>query len=209
MGYCITSNHVHLLLHAEALETVADLMQLVEGSMAKCYNIRKGRRGAYWEGRYHATMIDSGSYVWDCLRYIDLNMVRAGCVRHPEEWEWCGYRELMGLRKRYCLIDADELLRQVTPDGRQHLAGFRADYAAHLARGIGDGAANRQSIWTESIAVGRNEFVNRISRQQIHRRELLMEEYRPANGTWILREAPVAYDAFSGSKNACKAVFSA
>jgi hypothetical protein len=35
------------------------------------------------------------------MRYIDLNMVRAGVVTHPSAWAWCGYEELVGERQRY------------------------------------------------------------------------------------------------------------
>ena len=102
LNYCITSNHVHLLLRVpEGTKAgVSRFMQSLEGDFAQYYNIRKKRKGAFWEDRYHAVMIDTGEYLWRCLRYIDLNMVRAGEVKHPVEWDWCGYRELLGHKKR-------------------------------------------------------------------------------------------------------------
>ncbi|MGE4344011.1 MAG: hypothetical protein AB7F20_06950 [Geoalkalibacter sp.] len=45
-----------------------------------------GRKGAFWEDRYHAAAIESGEHLLRCLVYIDLNMVRAGAVSHPQEW---------------------------------------------------------------------------------------------------------------------------
>jgi REP element-mobilizing transposase RayT len=97
LTYNITSNHVHLLAYAERLDQIATCMQQAGGQFARDYNRRKQRRGAYWEGRYHATMIDSGEYLWECLIYVELNMVRCGKVRHPREWAWSGYKELMGI----------------------------------------------------------------------------------------------------------------
>ncbi len=41
-------------------------------------------------------MIETGTHLSRCLFYIDLNMVRAGVVQHPEEWQHGGYRELDG-----------------------------------------------------------------------------------------------------------------
>ena len=73
-------------------------------------NRRKSRSGSFWEGRYHATMVDSGEYLWQCLKYVELNMVRCGVVGHPRQWEWSGYAELMGGRKRNQLLDAANLL---------------------------------------------------------------------------------------------------
>ncbi len=39
-------------------------------------------------------MIDSGTYLWNCMKYIDLNMVRARVVENPSDWEWCGQLKL-------------------------------------------------------------------------------------------------------------------
>ncbi len=45
-------------------------------------------------------MIDSGTYLWNCMKYIDLNMVRARVVEKPSDWDWCGFNEIIGKRKR-------------------------------------------------------------------------------------------------------------
>lgn len=79
---------------------------------ARQYNRRKGRAGAFWEGKYHATAIESGLHLWRCLRYVDLNMVRAGKVEHPSGWRWCGYDELMGMRQRYRILRHLDLWEQ-------------------------------------------------------------------------------------------------
>ncbi|MFH0907206.1 MAG: transposase, partial [bacterium] len=96
LTYCITSNHVHLLLKASTPDELARFMQRVAGGMAQAYNQRKRRSGAFWSDRYHAAMIEDGEHLWRCMRYIDLNMVRAGQVAHPSDWEWTGWGELMG-----------------------------------------------------------------------------------------------------------------
>ena len=60
LTYNITSNHVHLVAYAERSDQVARLMQQASGEFARDSNRRKSRSGAFWEGRYHATMVDSG-----------------------------------------------------------------------------------------------------------------------------------------------------
>lgn len=69
-------------------------MQMVAGQTGQEYKRRKHRRGAFWEDRYHATAIESGTHLVQCLVYIDMNMVRTGEVTHPSEWKWSGYNEL-------------------------------------------------------------------------------------------------------------------
>ena len=92
LNYSITSNHTHVLVTTrESDDAVSCFMQSLEGDFAQYYNLRKKRHGAFWNDRYHATMIDGGKYLWNCLKYIDLNMVRAGVVNHPAEWVWTGY----------------------------------------------------------------------------------------------------------------------
>jgi putative transposase len=92
LNYSITSNHIHLIVrNCGAKNEIPDLIQLVAGRTGQEYNARKGRKGAFWEDRYHATAIETGKHLQRCLTYIDLNMVRAGAVKHPEEWGQGGY----------------------------------------------------------------------------------------------------------------------
>ena len=63
LGYCITSNHTHLLLVAQDSEAdISRFMQSLEGDFAQAYNLRKKTRsGAFWGDRYHAVMVDTGA----------------------------------------------------------------------------------------------------------------------------------------------------
>ena len=86
LNYMVTSNHIHFLVKDTSPNVIADSMQLIAGRTAQEYNQRKGRQGAFWEDRYHATAIEADEHLRRCLIYIDLNMVRAGVVSHPVEW---------------------------------------------------------------------------------------------------------------------------
>ena len=110
LNYIATSNHVHLLVHDRGEGEIARSMQLIAGRTAQEYNQRKGRKGAYWEDRYHATAVDTEDYLARCMAYIDLNMVRAGVVKHPADWGICGYREIQNKPARYGVIDQSALM---------------------------------------------------------------------------------------------------
>ena len=73
----VTSNHIHLLVKDSGPNVIAQSMQLIAGRTAQEYNQRKGRQGAFWEDRYHATAIETDAHLHRCLVYIDLNMIRA------------------------------------------------------------------------------------------------------------------------------------
>jgi hypothetical protein len=55
--------------------------------MCFCYR----RTGALFEGRYKATIIHSESYLLTCMRYIELNPVRAGMADGPAGYPWPSY----------------------------------------------------------------------------------------------------------------------
>jgi putative transposase len=67
LAYCITSNHVHLLMNVGAKESLSALMQLVAGEFAQNFNRRKKRSGAFWGDRFHATLVDSDEYLLGCV----------------------------------------------------------------------------------------------------------------------------------------------
>ena len=86
LNYAVTSNHVHLLvLDEKGRDVIPQSIKLVAGRTGQEYNLRKNRKGAFWEDRYHATAVESEQHLLRCLVYIDLNMVRAGVVSHPSE----------------------------------------------------------------------------------------------------------------------------
>jgi len=88
--------------------------------------------------------------------YIDLNMVRAGVVRHPSEWKCNGYNEIMNPAERYGLIDQNTLLKILGQSNRETLIQA---YSQVLDETIRNNSLRRQEAWTESIAVGDKAFI--------------------------------------------------
>ena len=111
LDYMVTSNHIHLLLWAGGANAVSGFMQYIQGTTGRDYNRRKGREGAVWSGRYHPTLIQNDLHFTRCLFYIALNMVRAGVVKHPKEWQSCSDHEIVGNRQRKLVINRDRLIR--------------------------------------------------------------------------------------------------
>src|SRR3989339_150417 len=111
LNYMVTSNHIHLLVFDNGSRNVIpDSIKLVAGRTGQKYNVQKNRKGAFWEDRYHATAVESNRYLRQCMTYIDMNMVRAGVVEHPRQWEFGGYNEIQMPRKRKAIIDFDRLM---------------------------------------------------------------------------------------------------
>jgi putative transposase len=160
LDYTVTSNHIHLLVAENGQpEAISKAMQLIAGRTGQEYNQRKGRKGAFWEDRYHATAIQAGDHLIRCLVYIDLNMFRAGAVEHPEEWPHGGYREIQHHPKRSGLIDYPRLmdLFQVTNFG-----DLRKIHREWVEDRMANGNPFREDLWTESVVVGDDDFVEKV-----------------------------------------------
>lgn len=158
LNYTVTSNHIHLLVRDQGRGEIAAGLQLIASQTAREYNRRKCRRGAFWEDRYHATCVDSESYLARCMVYIDLNMVRAGRVEHPEQWEVSGYQEIQAPPERYRIIDTTALWQLV---GTRTEAAMRGAHKEWVESSLAAGDLSRDDCWTESPAVGSRDFVAR------------------------------------------------
>jgi putative transposase len=203
LNYTATCNHIHLLVRDQGRGEIAASMQLIEGSTAQPFNERKRRRGAFWQDRYHATAVETGEHLARCLVYIDLNMVRAGVVEHPAQWEVGGYHEIQQEFARYRVVDRQALadaagvdLEQLAATHRQWVEGALRNYRQE-----------REPLWSESVAVGGHEFVEGVQRHLVDRgRYRQIEEI---SGLHILREAPETYRGYPGGEIAPIAINSA
>ena len=134
-------------------------MQLIDGRTGQEYNRRKGRKGAFWEDRYHATAIQEGDHLIRCLVYIDLNMFRAGAVERPEEWPHGGYREIQHPRRRNGIIDYAKLMDLFQVSNLDDLGKTHRDW---VDEAMANGNPFREDLWTESVAVGDDDFVEEV-----------------------------------------------
>lgn len=62
--------------------------------ISQWYNLKNERKGPLWEDRFKSVLVQGSPGVLATVAaYIDLNAVRAGIVKEPKEWRWCGYAE--------------------------------------------------------------------------------------------------------------------
>ncbi len=90
-GYVLMTNHIHLLVSPEDKESIAQLFQGLGRHYVRYINETYRRQGGLWEGRYKGNIIQSQAYLLACMRYIEMNPVRAGMVDHPEKYRWSSY----------------------------------------------------------------------------------------------------------------------
>lgn len=195
LNYVVTSNHIHLLVLDTGNGVIPKSMQLIAGRTAWEYNARKGRKGAYWEDRYHATAVDTDEHLFSCIVYIDLNMIRAGVVGHPWEWLHGGYREIQLPPQRYRIIDITLLMKLC---GVEDIGELHAQRRLWLDKELERGFQARDEMWSGSIAVGSKSFVERINSAFaiISRSGKIIEQ----DGKYILKDCTGSYNGDFGDK---------
>lgn len=192
LNYMVTSNHIHLLVidsEKRFRNTIPRSMQLTAGRTAQEYNQRKNRNGAFWEDRYHVTLIDNDDHLNQCMTYIDMNMVRAGVASHPKEWAHCGFHEIFHSKKCLLILDVQMLLAIFAQNSLSNLFEFRHSSVDDAI--LKNMYLIKDKKWTESVAVGRQSFLNRIKEQNLGKTR--GRRIRPEENSYILKERQAPY----------------
>jgi hypothetical protein len=198
LNYTVTSNHIHVLIRDKGnRDVIPASIQLIAGRMAQEYNLRKDRNGAYWEDRYHATAVETGKHLVQCLVYVDLNMVRAGVVEHPSEWPHGGYNEIQAPPQRYAIIDREALKELLAFRSDADLASAHRDWIEEAL--LKKDSLRREGKWTESIAVGSEDYV--VATQAKPGMKGRGREVIGSDGSYELRESSSPYTSVLGHEN--------
>lgn len=91
-SYVLMTNHVHLLVTAEKPDGIAKMMQSIGRRYVQYINRSYHRTGSLWEGRFKSSLVQAEEYLLTCMRYIELNPVRANMVNDPAQYRWTSYR---------------------------------------------------------------------------------------------------------------------
>lgn len=110
-------------------------------------------------------------------------MVRCRRVAHPRKWEWLGYHEILGQRQRYRVLDLDRLCWRLQAESLMEVG---KNLQAALEEKIAQEQFKREPCWTESLAVGSADYLERIRPLILSRQETELVQ-RPNRETWCCR----------------------
>ena len=131
-AYVLMTNHVHLLVTPHKADGIGKMMQVLGRYYVQYFNHCYKRTGTLWEGRYKATLIDSEQYLLTCMRYIELNPVRAhNMVNHPAEYPWSSYASNALGKENLLLTPHLEYKRLGTPD-QDRQSAYRQLFRARI-----------------------------------------------------------------------------
>jgi putative transposase len=185
LAYCLLGNHLHLLLKPD-LHPVSRLMHQVNSAYCQWFNRRHRRVGHVLQGRYKALLVETAVYLQKLVRYIAMNPVAAGRVRHPARWRWSSYRATAGIDPCPAFLQADEALQPFDAGDR---SAARERFAAYVA-GTADGSIPERALILGSDAFARS-FQPLLYRQRDIEAHVLAERFaaRPPLSS-ILGDAP-------------------
>ena len=81
-----------LLMTPEKKDSISLTMQSIGRRYVQYINKKHCRTGTLWESRHKSSIVDEDNYLLTCMRYIELNPVRANMVDHPSNYKWSSFK---------------------------------------------------------------------------------------------------------------------
>jgi putative transposase len=126
LGWCLMTNHVHLIAVPERVDSLSVLLRRVHGRYAQYYNVRTARTGHLWQNRFFACVLEA-SHLWTALAYVERNPVRAGMVVAPQDYPWSSATAHLTGEDPDALLDMEWWRREAPPHWREILNGRQGD----------------------------------------------------------------------------------
>ena len=161
-AWALLSNHFHLLCKTRNRPLPSSMRKLLTGYVVN-FNRRHRRHGHLFQNRYKSIVCQEDKYFKELVRYIHLNLLRAGQVddlAHLAQSPWSGHSALMGNYKMPWQ-DTEYVLSHF---GQNHSG--RANYLQYVKEGagqgrrpelIGGGLIRSLGGWSEVLALRRRE----------------------------------------------------
>jgi len=157
-GYVLMTNHVHLLLTPEIGTGAAKLMQAVGRRYVQYINRSYRRTGSLWEGHYKSNVVESEAYLLKCMRYIELNPVRAEMVSDPGHYRWSSYRH-NGLGQADSRLTPHPLYLALDHDPGERQSAYRTLFRSELEE---EAVAGIRRALAQGQPLGNDFFSERI-----------------------------------------------
>ena len=106
-GYCLMPNHWHFVMWPEGDEDLAEFMQRLTVTHVtrwqKQYHLVG--EGHLYQGRFKSFPVETETYFYQLMRYVERNALRANLCRSAEEWRWGSlWRRIHGTPEQKSLL---------------------------------------------------------------------------------------------------------
>jgi putative transposase len=112
LAWAFMSNHLHAVLRTGPA-SISTLMRRIHTGFATRFNLRYGRQGYLFLGRFGSRLVREHDELLSVIRYVLRNPLEAGLVRDLaalKRFPWCGYGALVGRRPALPFESVDETL---------------------------------------------------------------------------------------------------
>lgn len=160
-GYCLMSNHFHLLLRPSGAASVSRIVQSLLVSHTARYHRHFRSGGHVWQGRFKSPVIQHDEHLLTVLRYIEANPLRARLVRSAENYPWSSYRA-HGLGEANALVDRLLTYEELSPYPKVR----QRRWAEKIHRPLEEATLARLRRSTETgLPYGEEKWVNRLAKK--------------------------------------------
>jgi len=153
LAYCLMTNHVHLVVVAERVDSLAVLFRRVHGRYSQYLNTRRRRSGHLWQQRYFSCPL-AGSHLGIAVRYVEQNPCRAHMVSAPADYRWSSARAHLGV--------AADKTKLLDPEFWEQAGGIEAWRRMHLAADPPERVLLLRRCTYAGRPFGGEEFVERL-----------------------------------------------
>lgn len=158
-AYVLMTNHAHLLVTSPSPDSIGTMMKALGQRYAQYVNRTYRRSGTLWEGRFRSCLTQEEGYLLACMRYIELNPVRACMVAHPGEYRWSSYRT-NAQGETNVLVQPHELYLGLGADMAMRQAAYRELFRQELEPGLVD---EIRKATNGNYALGDARFADQIA----------------------------------------------
>jgi putative transposase len=131
LGYCLMTNHVHLVVVPGHERSLAGTLREVHGRYARYRNAVERGSGHLWQSRYYSCAFE-GVRLASVMRYVELNPVRAGIVKSAGDFAWSSALMHLGGADALRLLDLETWRREWSPEEWSQWLGGAAEEAAAI-----------------------------------------------------------------------------
>jgi putative transposase len=117
-AYCLMPNHVHLVAVPARPDSLHQALREIHRRYTRRVNRAHGWTGHLWQGQFASVPMDD-AHLAEAVRYVELNPVRAGLARRPEDWRWSSAVHHLGIRHDSWI--SAHPLQAAYPDWRAYL----------------------------------------------------------------------------------------
>jgi len=166
-AYALMTNHVHLLITPSCAQSVPKLLISLGRRYVQYINKTYQRSGTLWDGRYRSSLIQAETYLLTCMRYIELNPVRAAMVDEPALYRWTSYRS-NALGQSSTLLTPHTVYSQLGANESERLGAYRALFRQAMHDQV---VTDLRLALHQSRPIGNARFHAKIERITGERRE--------------------------------------